>query len=140
MLNGFQTHDRDWRQQYHSFQTLWDDPPEFSLVVAEDAGKKFVLGGKACAHVMMLRFKKENTLHEHHYFFGITGNPKPTVSRDSIAQSWLTLHHLKAINPDIKTIYVFHDGGTNEYNNSSGLFLYATFQRYIYLNYFFPFL
>jgi hypothetical protein len=78
---------------------------------------------------MLLRFKQDDEVHEQHFFFCITGNTKPTVSRNSIAQSWLTLYHLNSIKENIKSIYVFHDGGTNEYNNSSGLFLYSILQR-----------
>ena len=41
--------------QTKSFEILWRNPPNFSLIVAEDAGKRFVLDGKGCAHVMMTR-------------------------------------------------------------------------------------
>lgn len=132
---GFKKHEQDWKNQYDTFRKLWDDPPDESLVIAEDAGKKFVFGGKACAHVMVLRYKKEGLVHEQHYFFCITSTAKPSVTRSSIAQSWLTLNFLKVIGNDIKKIYVFHDGGTNEYNNSSGLFLYSLLQRLLIINY-----
>jgi hypothetical protein len=51
------------------------------------------------------------------------------VSRYSIALSWLSLKKLGAIRDVFEKIIVFHDGGNNEFNNSSGLFLYATLQR-----------
>jgi hypothetical protein len=68
-------------------------------------------------------------LHEQHYFFCIDDTLHPTVTKYSICKSWLTLRSLGVIGSDIKKIYVFHDGGRNEYNNSSGLLLYSTLQR-----------
>ena len=41
--------------QTNYFAKLWDEPPESCLIVAEDAGKRFVLDGKGCAHIMMTR-------------------------------------------------------------------------------------
>lgn len=68
-------------------------------------------------------------LHESHYFFCVTDNLRPKVSRYSIAQCWLTLFQLGEIKAHPTTkIYVFHDGRTNEYCNASGLLLYATLQ------------
>jgi len=53
-------HQQKWRTQTDYFLKLWNDPPEFTLAVAEDAGKRFVLEG--CSHVMMLRFKQDGTI------------------------------------------------------------------------------
>lgn len=115
------------------FFKVWNDPPEGTLIVAEDAGKRFVNEGKGVVHVMMLRWKDKElddwVIHEHHYFFCLEGSACPTVSRYSIAQTWLTLHSLKVVKDFVKRIFVFHDGGTNEYANSSGLLLYACLQR-----------
>lgn len=111
------------------FQRLWHHPPDDSVIIAEDAGKRFVNEGKGVVHVMMVRWRENLDIHEHHYFFCIQGNESPTVSRYSIAQSWLTFRSLDVLKDTVKKIYVFHDGGTNEYANSSGLLLYASLQR-----------
>lgn len=122
-------HKEKQRIQKDYFQTVWNHPPEDSVIIAEDAGKRFVNEGKGVVHVMMIRWRENLDIHEHHYFFCIQGNDSPTVSRYSIAQSWLTFRSLNVLKDTVKRIYVFHDGGTNEYNNSSGLLLYASLQR-----------
>jgi hypothetical protein len=78
---------------------------------------------------MMIRWKIDEILHERHYFFCITGTTQPMCSRHSICQSWLALKKLDIFPRETKFIYDFHDGGTNEYNNSTGLLLYATLQK-----------
>jgi hypothetical protein len=78
---------------------------------------------------MMLRYLVDEKLHEQHYFFCINGSAAK-VSRYSISQSWLSLYSIpNAIPSSTKMIYCFHDGGVNEYNNSSGLYLYSLLQR-----------
>lgn len=59
------------QSQTNSFETLWHSPPEFSLIVAEDAGKRFVLDGKGCAHIMMTRYSKNNGTYYFFLFFKI---------------------------------------------------------------------
>jgi hypothetical protein len=122
-------HKENWKSQTRSFFELWNNPPKSSVVLAEDAGKRFVLDGKGVVHVMMLRFVDDAGVHEHHYFFCIVDSP-PTVSRNSIAQCWLSLKTIPgAIPPSTRVIYNWHDGGTNEFNNSSILLLFATLQN-----------
>jgi hypothetical protein len=67
ILAKLEEHHDQARVQTRCFELIWNEPPPFALVVAEDAGKRFVLGGKGCAHVMMLRWKLDNGMFL--YFF-----------------------------------------------------------------------
>jgi hypothetical protein len=136
VLNKLMLHRDNALRQSAVFDRLWDDPPPSSVVVAEDAGKRFVLDGKGVAHVMMLKYRDLlGNVHEKHYFFCISDSAVPKVTRYSIATSWLTLHEKKAFPEYLKKVYVFHDGGRNEYNNSSGLLLYACLQKMLNLEF-----
>ena len=55
ILENLQLHKINSEIQTNYFLNLWNNPPDNTLLVAEDAGKRFVLEGKGCAHVMMLR-------------------------------------------------------------------------------------
>jgi hypothetical protein len=78
---------------------------------------------------MVLRFYAGGELHERHYFFCIADTLHPSVTRYSIAHSWLSLFKLGVFEKSVKKVFVFHDGGNNEYNNSSGLVLYSSLQK-----------
>lgn len=56
-------HKRNAKIQTKYFYSLWNDPPRDCIIIAEDAGKRFVLDGKGCAHVMMLRYWKNDGLY-----------------------------------------------------------------------------
>lgn len=118
-----------WHIQTKCFYDMWNNPPAETLIIAEDAGKRFVLDGKGVSHVVLLRYRDNGVIHERHYFFCHLG-PSESVSRYSIAHAWIALHGLIVdILSKIKFIENWHDGGTNEYNNSSGLALYGSLQR-----------
>jgi len=94
--------------QAGEFSRLWNDPPAATMIISEDAGKRFVLNGRGLVHVMLVRSKCSNDI------------PKAKVTRYTIAQSWLGLLKLEADRvAQSNTIHVFHDGGCNEYNNTS---------------------
>lgn len=128
-LKSLKQHQADAKAQLDCFQELWNNPPPNCLVVGEDAGKRFVLDGKGLVHVMVSRFvDSHGEIHERHYFFCIDDS-KPKVTRYTIAQSWLAFHQAGAVPEKTTTIFVFHDGGVNEHNNSSGLLLYGTLEQ-----------
>lgn len=54
-----QEHKAKAKIQMNYFESLWDNPPESTLIAVEDAGKRFVLDGKGCAHIVMTRQLKD---------------------------------------------------------------------------------
>lgn len=129
IVEKLKKHQEDWKTQSQSFYKLWNDPPDDYLILVEDAGKRHVMDGKGVVMVMALRFKDGGQCREHHYFFCLEGS-NVSVNKASIAQCWLSLRSVEGAIPlTTRVINHWHDGGTNEYNNSSVLMLYSTLQR-----------
>jgi hypothetical protein len=78
------SHKERFKIQTGCFYEQWNNPPVDSLVIAEDAGKRFVLDGKGVCHVIMLRYMENGELHERHYFFCLTDSTL-SVNRFTIA-------------------------------------------------------